>query len=119
MIERRVQAAVVQQVLVGPDLDNSALVQDDDLVRVEYRRQTVGDDDRRATLKERLERLLDEVLGCRVQVARGLVEDEDLRIVEGRAYSRFSRTVVWKRNVSWVTTPICARRLSWVTSRKS
>ena len=40
----------------------------------------MGDDQARSTAEERLERLLDRLLGEAVDVGRGFVEDQDLRI---------------------------------------
>ena len=48
----------------------------------------MGDDDARPPLHQRLERLLDRVFGDRVERARRLVEDQDLRILQNHARDR-------------------------------
>ena len=48
----------------------------------------MGDDDARPPLHQRLERLLDRVFGDRVERARRLVEDQDLRILQDHARDR-------------------------------
>src|SRR5438552_2389643 len=86
--ERRVAAAGEDQVLVAADLDDATAVEDDDLVRIADGRETVGDRDRRAALREAVERLLHEPLGLGVERARRLVEDEDRRVAQDRARDR-------------------------------
>src|SRR5262245_52144255 len=45
----------------------------------------MGDDERRTTLKELRERRLDELLAFGVEVARGFIKNEDLRVGQDRA----------------------------------
>ena len=59
-----------------------------DTIDMLYSRETMCYDDTRATLHEMFERILDQSLGLCIESARGLIEDEDLRIREdGSCYS--------------------------------
>src|SRR5712691_9513940 len=81
LIEAVVDAALREEILVRAHLNDAALVQHDDPVDVLDGRETVSDDDRRPAGHELRERVLDEVLGLRVDRRRGLVEHEqDLRV---------------------------------------
>ncbi len=62
--------------------DESALVENQDAVRVAQSAQTVGDRQRRAAASENVERFLDRLLRLGVDAARGFVEYQDLGIVE-------------------------------------
>ena len=59
----------------------------DELVRVRapYGRQTMCDDERCPSGEQRGHRCLNELLALGVEVARGLVEDQDLRVGQDRA----------------------------------
>jgi hypothetical protein len=48
----------------------------------------MGDDDRRLADHQPLQRLLDQQLGLRIDGGRGLVKDQDGRILENRAGNR-------------------------------
>src|SRR4051812_43227613 len=66
------QAAILavgagEQALVGPVLDDAALVEDEDAIERTNGRQAVGDDDRRPADHQPLDRLLDERLRFRIQ----------------------------------------------------
>ena len=63
-------------------LADAALLQDHDLVGALHRAQAVGDDDGRAVLDQRVHGALDQVLGGRVQARRGLVEDDQARVLQ-------------------------------------
>src|SRR5690606_21703184 len=60
----------------------------DDAVGVLDRRQPVGDDQRRAALRELVERLLDRALGLGVEGRGRLVEDQDRRVLQEDARDR-------------------------------
>src|SRR4051812_43717396 len=78
--KRAVPASSDDQLVVRADLDDAAVIKDDDLVRIPHGREAVRDRDRRASFRETVERLLDESLRFRVERARRLVEDEDRRV---------------------------------------
>ena len=63
-------------------LDDEAVVEDDDLVGMDDRRQAVGDDQRRAVGGDAVERRLDLALGVDVEGRGRLVEDQDRRRLE-------------------------------------
>ncbi len=69
-------------------LDEAALVDHEDVVRRLDRREPVGDHEGRAAVLELLERLLDLALRVRVERPRGLVEDQDLGVLDDRARDR-------------------------------
>src|SRR6202034_246322 len=62
-----------------------AVIHDDDPIGLQHRGEPMRDDERRASLHEPLERLLHQQLRFRVERARGLVEEEDGRILENCA----------------------------------
>ena len=57
----------------------------DDAIGALHRRQAVGDDERRAVLHRRLQRGLHHALAFRVERARGLVEQQQRRVLQDRA----------------------------------
>jgi hypothetical protein len=61
---------------------HEAAVEDDDLVGGQDRGEPVRDHDRRTSAQQRAQRGLDVVLGNRVQVGGGLVEDQDTRVAQ-------------------------------------
>ena len=61
-------------------LEDLAVLDDDDAVRVAHGGEPVGDDEDGAPLHQRVHAALDMLLGARVDGARGLVEDHDRRI---------------------------------------
>jgi hypothetical protein len=63
---------------VVPDLDDSPLLENDDLVRFLDRRQTMGNGDCRAILSNSVKSSLDNLLSTDIDSAGGLVEDENL-----------------------------------------
>ena len=83
-----IEAALREQLRVAALLDDAPLVHDDDGVGAADRRQTVRDDEARATVPQPRHRLLDEDLGARVDVARRLVEDEHAAIRQEGARDR-------------------------------
>src|SRR6266508_1157546 len=82
LVQHGVQATGDQQLGVGAALDQAAVVQHQDLVGGQHRRQPVGDRDRGPPGKQRLEGRLDELLGDGVQVGGGLVQQQDARVLE-------------------------------------
>src|SRR5229473_2816047 len=76
-IERRVEAAFRQQLVVRALLDDPAVLQHDDQVGIPNRRQAVGDDEGRPAGEQELQRALDLALGADVDRRGRLVEDEE------------------------------------------
>ena len=68
--------------------DLVAVIHDDDPIGLQHRGQPMRDDDGGASLHEPLERLLHEQLRLRIERARGLIQQEDRRILEDRARQR-------------------------------
>jgi hypothetical protein len=81
----RVAAALGQQLLVGAALDDAAGLHHQDLVRVDHGGQAVRDDQRGLVLRGALQFRLDGALVGAVQGRRGLVEDQDRRVLQQRA----------------------------------
>ena len=84
----RVEAAALQQLLVGAAVDDPAAVDDDDLVGERDRREAVGDDEGRPALHHLAQAALDRRLGARVDRGGGVVEDQDPRVGEQGAGDR-------------------------------
>ena len=87
-VERRVEPALREQLVVRALLDDPAVLEDDDQVGVADRREAVRDDERGPAVQQAAERLLDLALGADVDRARRLVEDQDPRVGEQRARER-------------------------------
>ncbi len=66
----------------------SSVMEHEDAVRALDRRQAMRDHHRRPALEQRLERVLDQPLGLRIDARRRLVEDQDRRVVGQRARER-------------------------------
>src|SRR6202030_1680526 len=77
-----VEVAALQQDLVRRDVDQLALLQNEDLVAFGQRRQAVRDDDHRPPLGDAQQVGADHRLALRVEGARRLVEDQDPRVVD-------------------------------------
>ncbi len=69
-------------------LDDSPRVDHDDAIGLLHGAEPMGDDERRATSREPLERGANVVGGLGIERARRLVEDEDGRVLEDRARDR-------------------------------
>ena len=87
-VEARVHAALRDELLVRPHLDDAPLVEDDDAVGRADGRQAVRDDDRRAPAHDLLERALEARLGVRVDARGRLVEHEQRRVAVDGARER-------------------------------
>ena len=70
---------------VAADFGDAAVFEDDDAVGVGDRAEPVGDDEARAAFHQRGQAGLDHPFAFGVEVAGGLVEDEDLRVGQDRA----------------------------------
>jgi len=83
-----VVAAAREQLLVPTDLEDSPVVEHDDLVGVPDRREPVRDHEDGPALDHPLERRLDLQLGLGVDVRGRLVEDQDTGIAQDRPRQR-------------------------------
>ena len=77
-----VDAVEFEELLVCALLGDGAVDDDGDEVGVEDGGEAVGDDDGGAVAEDVAEGVLDERLGLRVEGGGGLVEDEDLWVLE-------------------------------------
>ena len=75
-----IPAALVHQIGVRALLDDAAMVENDDAIGVHDGAEAVGDDEARPVGHQGLQACLDEPLAVRVQVAGGLVQDQDPRV---------------------------------------
>ena len=73
---------------VGADVDDPAVVEDGDAVGQRQRRAPVGDEQRGAALRERAQRVVDRLLGGGVDRGGGVVEHQDPRVGEHRPGQR-------------------------------
>src|SRR5438309_8240469 len=83
-----VEAAFVEELIMGAALDDLPLVEHDDLVGFDDGRKPVGDHDRRPAFGDLVERFLDGLLSAAVERAGRFVEHEDRRVLEQRAGDR-------------------------------
>ena len=83
-VELVVAAALMQQLLVCSLLLYDAVREQNDIVSVLDRRQSMGDDQHCADVLHLFQRVLNEQLGLGVDIRRCLVEDHDLGAVEYR-----------------------------------
>src|SRR5260370_42330492 len=61
-------------------LDDASVVEDQNAVELAHRRQTVGDDERRAAPHQRVHGVLDQGLRLAVETRGGFIQDQDRRI---------------------------------------
>ena len=80
-----VRPARTHELLVRATLDDASLFHQQDEVGATDRGQPMRDDERRPAGEQRGHRCLNELLALGVEVARGFVEDEDLRRRQDRA----------------------------------
>ena len=85
LVELGVEAAGRDQLVVAAPLDDPAVVDHHDEVGLTHRRQAVGDHDRRPAFERLVEGRLHLCLVLAVEVAGGLVEDDDARVLEQHA----------------------------------
>ena len=85
---RGVLPALREQLGVRAELDDLAVVDHGDPVGTHRCRETVGDEDRGATLEQRVEAVLDLRLAAQIEVRGGLVEHEHAWAGEERARQR-------------------------------
>ena len=83
-----VEAAAREELGVGAALDDAAAVHDDDAVGVHHGAESVGDHHSGGLALRAAEGRLDRPFGERVEVAGGLVEDQQARGAEQRAGHR-------------------------------
>src|SRR3954468_15308159 len=87
-LERSVRAVQRRELGGRPALDDAAVLQHDDLVGVFDRRQAMRDHERRAVAHEFQQRFLESPFRFVVERRRGLVEDQDGRVLEQGARDR-------------------------------
>ena len=87
-IELVVFSPLSDQLVVVATLDDLAVLQHHDRLRVPYGGKTVGDNENCSALHERVHALLDERLSTGVDRACGLVQDQHRRICDGRSCDR-------------------------------
>ena len=78
VVQLAVDPFLTDQLLVGADLPDPPVLDDDDPIGVPYRGKAVGDDEVRPSLHEPVDRFLHERLAFDVKGARRFVEYEDL-----------------------------------------
>src|SRR6266508_2013408 len=82
---RKARIGIVGQLLAQSKLDDLPTLEDQYLVGTLHRRQTMGNDDRRAPLEQALDGALDCPLGGGVEPRRRLVEDDQAGVVQEHA----------------------------------
>src|SRR5690348_10982593 len=82
VVQVGVDAVARDQFGVRPLLGDASVGQHDDALRVADGRESVGDDQHRAVVSQRLQRILHRLLAFVVQRARRLVEDDDRRVFQ-------------------------------------
>src|SRR5215216_3741476 len=83
-VEPGVEAAGGQELLVGSDLRDAAVLDHQDLVHVPHQPELVGDDEGGASLGQGPPAVLDGVRGLGVEAGLGFVQDQDLALPEHR-----------------------------------
>src|SRR5882672_5419954 len=84
-VKPRIEAAVFEQLLMSPLLDNLAGFDDEDYVRAQHGRQSMRDHDRGAPFHQMTERVEHEFLRFRVQPRRWFVQHQDGSVANDRA----------------------------------
>ncbi len=86
---------------------NHALIQHDDAIGIDHRREPMRDDQRRTATAHAFERILDFLFGIAVQRRRGLVEHEDRRALENGAGN--GHALLFATGQLQARSPTCAR----------
>ena len=81
-----------------------------DLIRILDRGQAVRDDEARASLEQMVQTGLQRLLGTRVDIRRGLVEDQDARVGEQHARERDELALGPRTGSSRAPPPPCRNR---------
>src|SRR5580700_9180103 len=84
-VQPSVEAVLLEELGVRPEFDDASVVEHDDSIALQDRRQSVSDDDARAIAQQVREGLLNQRFGLAVQRAGGLVQDENPRVGQKRA----------------------------------
>src|SRR5690606_7812645 len=80
-----IKPLVLEQHAMRAPLGNQAILQDDDFICADDRRQTMRDDKRGAAPADDIERGLDFLFGGRIECGSCLIKDEDRRSLQDRA----------------------------------
>src|SRR5262249_55067739 len=88
VVQLPIETVPGDQLVVGALLDQPPLVEDEDAVGFPNRGQPVRDHEARPVVHQPVERVEDDALRLRVDRRRGLVEDEDRRLLEKSARDR-------------------------------
>ena len=78
-------AAASEKLVMGAALNDFAVLENQNLMRVADRGKPMGDDEAGPPLKQLLQRALDDDLGVRVNGARRFIEDQNARPGDHRA----------------------------------
>ena len=85
LVELAVDAAACEQLVVCALLGDDAVLDDEYAVGLEDGREPVRDHNVGAALHDGLQRILDRIFRDRVEGRRGLVQDQDARVLEHHA----------------------------------
>ena len=85
LIQLAIKPFALHQLLVAAAFGDTAVIKDNDFIRIANRTQAVGDDQRRAPLEHSFQGLLDQVLGLGIHRGSGLVQNQDARVGQNRA----------------------------------
>jgi hypothetical protein len=85
LIEVGIKSGFSQKSRVGAALDNTPVLYDKNLIRLQDGGKAMGDDHRSAACQGRFERPLDSGFGFGIEMGRGLVEDDNVRRLQEQA----------------------------------
>ena len=77
-----VVAVLAHELVVGSDLGDAALLEDDDQVGLFHAADAVGDDEGGAAVHDEVHAAADQVFGFGIDAGGGVIEDEDARVGE-------------------------------------